>query len=130
MLGAAGGDVAGEGTDGREALVAGAGRAASAVLDVCQEGEYALGTEVTHGHPVDRHTRLAGDEGKQKSQRVAVSDSQPAASQGLGKLEGVSSQALKPIGMAMAIFEHERDGALTMEGAAEYFWRLFIEQLR
>ncbi len=74
MLGAAGGDVAGEGTDGREALVAGTGRAASAVLDVCQEGEYALGTEVTHGQPVDRHTRLAGDEGKQKSQRVAVAE--------------------------------------------------------
>ena len=35
---------------------------------------------------------------------------------------------LQPLGMAN--FGRRGDGALTMEGAAEYFWTLFIERLR
>ena len=35
---------------------------------------------------------------------------------------------LEPLGMAR--FSQDNDGALTMEGAAEYFWSLFVEQLR
>ena len=36
---------------------------------------------------------------------------------------------LEPLGMAR-FFDQREDSALTMEGAAEYFWNLFVERLR
>ncbi len=63
---------AGQGADGGQALIARGTCAPALLLDILQEGAYALGADLLHGQLVKGLMTLAGDERQQEPQRIAV----------------------------------------------------------
>ena len=66
------GNIASEGTDGREALAS--GRAIAHLLKISQKRELMLVTQISDGQLVNRYAYLVGDEGNYKDQCVSIAE--------------------------------------------------------